>query len=323
VPTQVTPEAVAWAYRLLLDREPENQDVVDDWVTKLTSLQELVQEFIRSDEFKAKYRLLRSPAMSGAEPKMRIETVLSEPDLQILFQHIQDTWQHLGETEPHFSVLTSELFEQSKIQETKAIFYESGQYEVDRLFKALDRNGINYSLFKSCLEYGCGVGRVTRWLSERFARVYGYDISRSHLQLAESYLAEEKIRNVTLHHIRKVQDIETLPKVDLVYSLIVLQHNPPPIINLIIREFIKILNPGGVAYFQVPTYRLDYAFSLKDYLSHEAQARQMEMHVLPQKQIFEIVKQEGGKVIEVIEDNLTGEVPYKEMSNTFIIQKAG
>jgi SAM-dependent methyltransferase len=317
----ITLEAVTWAYRLLLGREPENESVIQDWISKSANIQELVQEFIRSEEFREKYPSLRSPSLTGFEPTMQIEATYSDASLQELFQHIQNTWQHLGETEPHFSVFTSELFESDKIQDTQSLFYATGQQEVMRLFKALDRNHIDYSRFASCLEYGCGVGRVTRWLAEKFSRIYGYDISQSHLRIAEIYLAQEKIRNVTLHHLRRVQDIKNLPKVDLVYSIIVLQHNPPPIIRFIVQEFINILNPGGIAFFQVPTYRLGYEFSLDKYLHHAAEKQQMEMHVLPQNQIFEVVHQAGGRVVEVLENNLTGEVPYKEMSNTFLIQK--
>ena len=58
---------------------------------------------------------------------------------------------------------------------------------------------------------------------------------------------------MTLRHVRTVDEMVNLERVDLVYSLIVLQHNPPPVIRLIVRAFLKALNPGGVAYFQVPT----------------------------------------------------------------------
>ena len=46
----------------------------------------------------------------------------------------------------------------------------------------------------------------------------------------------------------------------------------------------------------------------------------MEMHVLPQRVIFEIAAQEGGQVIEVLEDGFTG-LRFKEVSNSFLIQK--
>jgi hypothetical protein len=47
----------------------------------------------------------------------------------------------------------------------------------------------------------------------------------------------------------------------------------------------------------------------------------MEMHVLPQSRIFEIAQRAGGRVLEVIDDGWTG-IRFKEVSNTFVIQKA-
>jgi SAM-dependent methyltransferase len=318
---QNDPESIVWAYLLFLDREPENQQVVQEKLAKSLDLPGLAQEFLQSPEFKLRHPTLRFPALSGFEPEMQVEMELSESDRQVLFRHIQDTWEQLGEKEPYFSVFTSEQFKQAKIKDNMDAFYATGRHNVEGMFKTLARNGIDCTRFRSCLEFGCGVGRNTRWLCERFARVYGYDISKSHLRIAENYFTGQKIRNATFQRLRRVQDIKTLPAVDLVYSILVLQHNPPPIIELIVRQFIKILNPGGIAFFQVPTYRSGYVFTLQDYFRDEIQTRKMEMHVLPQKQIFEIVRQEGGQVFEVLEDTLTGEVPYQEMSNTFIIHK--
>jgi SAM-dependent methyltransferase len=320
MPFKPTRESILWAYRLFLDREPENQKVIDDQLQIVTNTQELRQQFMRSQEFRNQNQPNHHLALAGDEPAMSIENVSDEILLQVLFKHIQDTWSYLGETEPHWSVLASEQFLQSKINTTKELFYNSGQANVLQLFKTLERNGLDTTAFKSCLEYGCGLGRVTRWLSEKFETVFGYDISKAHLQGAEHYLQSQGIGNVNLRHVREVKDIKNLPKVDLIYSVIVLQHNPPPIISVIVKEMVKALNFGGVAYFQVPTYRIGYNFSLEHYLKDEATRREMEMHVLPQSTIFELVEKEGGKIVEVWEDSWTG-LRKKERSNTFLIQK--
>jgi SAM-dependent methyltransferase len=200
------------------------------------------------------------------------------------------------------------------------MFYQSGKPDVERLFKTFERNRVDASGFTTCLEYGCGLGRVTRWLADRFASVTACDISASHLRPAKEYLDRQGITNVSFTLISQVQDIEKLPPVDLIYSVIVLQHNPPPVIELILRQFMKSLNPGGVAYFQLPTYLMGYSFSQENYLSEHGARREMEMHYFPQKKVFEIIRQEGGKLIEVMEDAWTGG-RYKEVSNTFLVQK--
>jgi SAM-dependent methyltransferase len=160
---------------------------------------------------------------------------------------------------------------------------------------------------------------VTYWLSKRFDWVFGYDISRSHLDLADHHLTGLGVKNVSLTQVRFPRDLENLPKVDLVYSIMVLQHNPPPIIAAIIRQFMRALNRGGIAFFQVPTYRKDYYFRLSNYLKQTVR-HEMEMHVLPQHIVFNILAEENGKIIEVLEDELTG-LRCGERSNTFVVKK--
>lgn len=316
-PHHISPEAIIWGYRLFLDREPESPLVVADKLKRLASTHDIRRDFVSSEEFKQKNPGFHSLCISGNEPPMFIERV---SDLHGLFFHIQNVWERLGETEPYWSVATLEQFKSSRISETRREFYDSGQYNVAALFKTLERNGIDHTSLKTCLEYGCGLGRVTCWLAKSFERVIGYDISRSHLQIAKQYMDEVGIENVSLRHVSKPQEMRNLPKVDLVYSVIVLQHNAPPIIRLIIQGLIRALNPGGIAYFQVPTYRLGYRFSLQEYLTGEASRSEMEMHVLPQSEIFDIVSKEDGKLVEVLEDACTG-LRYGERSNTFVIQK--
>ncbi len=316
----LTPEAVVWAYRLYLDREPENQQVIEEHLRKCSSTEELRANFIYSNEFRDKNASLHVPVLLGDEPAMSIEDECSEQDLQRLFDHVQSSWQQLGETEPHWSVVVSEDYRQSNLQAHKDAFYQTGKQHVAQLFGSLERNHVSHAGFRTCLDYGCGVGRITRHLAEHFENVIAYDISASHLKCAADYLAQESISNVSLRQIKRVREIEELPKVDIAYSMIVLQHNPPPVMAFVIEGLIRALKPGGIAFFQAPTYRLGYSFSLANYLVEEAHKREMEMHVLPQNRIFEIAQQAGGRVLEVIDDGWTG-IRFKEVSNTFVIQK--
>jgi SAM-dependent methyltransferase len=316
----VSLQAVEWAYRLFLDREPENRAVVVERATRHNNTMELRQEFMNSDEFRRKQADVRFAALTGQSPGMFIEQIHSDAELQILFEHIQKVWQHLGEEEPYWSVLSTDNFKLANIRDTKDSFFDSGRGAVEQLFSTLERNKVDFSSFETCLDYGCGVGRLVRWLSERFEHAYGFDISRTHLQIARDYLDRDGIQNVTLHHIERMSDVRNLPKVDLIYSVIVLQHNPPPVISFIIREFIRALNPRGVALFQVTTFRSGYRFSMPEYLSTEAKRGRIEMHVLPQSEIFKIAREQGGTVIEVLEDSWAG-FRYDQISNTFLIQK--
>ena len=315
-------DAVTWAYRLFLDREPETSEVIEDKVLRLSDTKGLRESFFGCNEFKNIHPVqLRTP-MSGHEPRLSIDLELSDEDLQSLLRHIQETWQQLGKTEPYWSVLSNKKYLSSNMQDpaTREAFYSSGRPEMERVIKTLKRNGIELSTLQSCVEYGCGLGRVTPWLAQHIQHVHGYDISGDHLKIAGEHLKDCGIHNVDLLQIKSVTDIENLPRVDFIYSMIVLQHNPPPIIRYIIRNFMRALNPGGIALFQVPTYHQGYEFSLKKYLSKEARENEIEMHVLPQMTIFEILHQEGCRLIEIREDGWIGFAAGK-LSNTFLVQK--
>lgn len=316
----LTAEDVVWAYRLYLDREPENDQVIAEHLRKCSSTQELRDNFIYSTEFRKKNPALHVPVLIGDEPPMSVEHRCSDEDLQRLFDHTQSTWEKFGESEPHWSVVVSEQYRQSNIEENQDAFYRTGEQHVAQLFGTLARNNVEHERLKTCLDYGCGVGRITRHLAERFEKVVAYDISSSHLRHARTYLTNHNLSNVSLHQLKRVQDLETLPKVDLAYSMLVLQHNPPPVMAFIIERLLRSLNPGGIAFFQLPTYRLGYTFSVLNYLAEDSGRQEMEMHVLPQSRIFEIAQRAGGRVLEVIDDGWTG-IRFKEVSNTFVVEK--
>ena len=313
-------EHVIWAYRLFLGREPESDQVVEEHLRKCASIEDLRNNFIYSTEFRHKNPTLHVPVLIGDEPGIQIDVECSEQDLEKLFDHVQSIWQEFGQTEPHWSVVVSDDYRQSNIQATKDAFYQTGQQHVAQLFGSLERNNVDQSGFRTCLDYGCGVGRITRHLADRFEKVFAYDISTSHLKHAEDYFAEKGISNVVWRDLKRVRDVVDLPKVDVVFSMLVLQHNPPPVIRFIVDGLIRSLNPGGIAFFQVPTYRLGYSFTLQNYFAEQAPRRDMEMHVLPQQTVFEIAQRAGGRVLEVIDDNWTG-LRLKEVSNTFVVQK--
>lgn len=316
----VSPEAIKWAYRLFLAREVEDEAAISHHL-QMDNLGSLREKFVRSDEFQKNILSTHTTALTGYEPPVRVDDISDEQELEKLLSHIGQVWKHLGEVEPHWSVLTAEEYKQDNLDNNKAAFYESGKANVDCFLKTLERNAVNPSGYRSCIEYGCGVGRITRWLAEQFETVHGYDISKPHLDSADAYLREKGLNNVVLHQVQQVKELQQFPPVDVIYSLIVLQHNPPPIMILILEGMMKALKPGGVAYFQIPTYKPGYEFTLASYLDGAAKAGQMEMHMLPQRKIFEIVTKFGGQVLEVIEDGWTG-TGHKEMSNTFLIQKS-
>jgi SAM-dependent methyltransferase len=274
---------------VLLDREPAENEI-SDALSTCKNIKQLRESVLRCAEFAIKNPDMGTPVMLGQTPPMRIDDVQDSRDLQVLFAHIQASWEQFGETEPHWSVLTNEQFKNAKIDQNMESFYETGKHDYDqKILGTFVRNNVDIGKIKSCLEYGCGVGRVTRWLADAIDKVFAYDISLPHITLAKQYMNSKNVHNIFFEHLKYSDDIYNLPKVDFIFSVIVLQHNPPPVIEIIIRQFMKSLNKGGYALFQVPTYRKGYVFDIKEYLKYNVSKNDMEMHVLPQRKIFKIL----------------------------------
>lgn len=243
----------------------------------------------------------------------------SDSELQQMLQHIEGVWSAYGAEDPHWSVVTVPRFRRDVIKENLKEFHETGRREAGVLDLIFARNGIAASPDLRWLEYGCGVGRVTRWLADRGSSVIGADISGNHLALAREYCESEGVRNAGWTQIRSIFDVAKLPAFNALYTKIVLQHNPPPIIYRILDLLLSKIEKGGYAVFQVPTYKNQYVFRVSEYLSKMHTFKALEMHVLPQKAVFELLHRHGFLTIEVMRDHLVSQADY--ISNTFFVQK--
>ncbi len=318
---QAYPEAVFWAYRLILGREPSEEEVQAH--LGHAQLSELRQAFLGSPEFRQRERYLCGPSLTGFEPALPIEDTVDDGTLEKLLELTQASWERLGEQEPHWSVLSAERFKQANLDEHRGQFYDSGQHSAEQFLNSLRRNGCLPERLSDqrIIEYGCGVGRVTHALAQRFGEVYAYDISAPHLELARQLAASLGLDNIRFARVKRPRDILQLPQADAVYTTIVLQHNPPPVIRFILEALLNALAPGGVACFQLLTYQQGYAFSAEAYLRAAAGRESgVEMHVLPQKRVFELIAQSGCRVLETLDDALAN---YRggDLSNTFLVQK--
>jgi hypothetical protein len=94
---------------------------------------------------------------------------------------------------------------------------------------------------------------------------------------------------------------------DIWFSRLVLQHNPPPLTAMVLRRAMSLLNPGGLAHFQLPTYARNYHFKTKEYM--EKPGFGIEMHVFPMPAVFEIAAETGCEPLEVWHDNSLGDLP--------------
>jgi SAM-dependent methyltransferase len=237
------------------------------------------------------------------DPIERIDTEAQPERLQPLWDRVAAAWMQLGETEPDWSAVTQDDFRGDQFTKSQERFYETGRVDADRFFVWLEAAGILPSRLESLLEFGCGTGRVTYSLAGWFRRVNACDVSWSHLKLAQSRLEVQGRKNIDFLLARSPRDLDALPPSDAVFSIMVLQHNPPPVMARILASLFRLVNPGGVVYVQVPVHKRGYRFALDEYLATPAHPGEMEMHVLPQHVVFALAAEGGCIPLRAEPDN--------------------
>lgn len=266
----LTPETVRLAYQLFLGREPESEQMVKYSLTYVT-VERLRAAFLRSPEFRGicqgEMRLAVTPpppAQPAAIPSLPARVPLDASPLNIewradaatataLLAHVRDTWTRLGIEQPHWSAFPEERFRPDRIEANEAAFFASGGNDVAQLLAILRRNGVDPAALPRAFEFGCGIGRVTAHLARAFREVTVCDVSASHMAIAQDKVYDSGARNLAFRLADSAEFGMAAP-FDLWFSRIVLQHNPPPIIAMILHRAFALLAPGGVAVFQVPTY---------------------------------------------------------------------
>ncbi len=212
---------------------------------------------------------------------------------------------------------TAPEFAPENIGANLGLFEASGDGDVAALLALLARHGLTPERLPRVVDFGCGVGRMTRPLARVFRHVTGCDVSPPHLALARDATGAG-----VNYALVGVPDFGMTAPFDLWFSTLTLQHNPPPVITVMLRRMFALLAPGGVAVFQLPTDRIGYGFDPAAYLAAPPGPEPMEIHVLPQAVVFALAAEAGCVAVEVREDGLVWP-PTLCLSNTFVFAKPG
>lgn len=145
-------------------------------------------------------------------------------------------WAILGEPEKRFG--------KWDVQE----FFRTGEEEISRLLEKAKDLGLPQSRQRA-IDFGCGVGRLTRALLTYFPECHGVDISSSMLETAH--------RLTPAGNFRQGSDLRSFSArwADFIYSALVLQHQPDRrSVARIVTDMVRVLAPGGLLVFQMPLH---------------------------------------------------------------------
>jgi SAM-dependent methyltransferase len=163
-------------------------------------------------------------------------------------RELQSNWNEFGRLDPLWAILTFDDKRGGRWDEDE--FFTSGRVQIAADLEYVRGFGLPRR-WAAALDFGCGVGRLTQALADHFDTAVGVDI-------APAMVAGARSRNRHGDRCRYVvncrDDLAVVPSgsIDFLYSYIVLQHIRPDYILSYVREFVRVLAPGGCALFHVP-----------------------------------------------------------------------
>ena len=243
------------------------------------------------------------------------------------WQRFGSTWEQLGRKNPLGAILT---VDNEMAEWNIGEFLATGRADVSRFMADFERLSPNTPRTR-LLDFGCGVGRVTRVFAGCFDTVVGVDVAPSMIEWAQTLHAD---CDHCTFLVNRAPNLKIFPSesFSVVYSRIVLQHIRAGIVERYIPELIRVLQPGGVLMFQLPEVhsvdslrtferaavvgplkqrlpkgvvlawrRLKYAL-----LTHGPGSARMEMYGMDREEVEGHIRDGGGVLLEAKPDDSHG-----------------
>ena len=241
---------------------------------------------------------------------------------------VRRDWERWGSEDPLFAVYTKPGTESGGWDVDE--FLASGQAVVDRLIGELRAAGVEPPA-GAALDFGCGVGRLTAGLTRHFDEVHGVDISEP--MVTEARALATRLEQQPTYHVNHAPNLALFEdgRFAFVLTIVVLQHMPPHMALGYVREFIRVLQPGGIALFQVPEGHAQPERLLDERrLSPQTRNRlvrlaakvrrqpAMEMHPIAAATVLGEIERAGGRLRALTPDQFAGRL-YDSL--TYAVEK--
>lgn len=156
----------------------------------------------------------------------------------------QRDWEELAEVDPLWAVLSDPARRGGRWQLDE--FLATGEADAERVLRVAGELGRPERRARM-LDFGCGVGRVTRAFAAYFEEAVGVDLSARMVEQARRLHAD--VPNCRFETLSPLGE----GSFDLVYSRIVLQHLPRRAeVRRSLEELLGAVRPDGLLVFQLP-----------------------------------------------------------------------
>lgn len=163
------------------------------------------------------------------------------------------TWEALAREDPFHAVLTDV---DDRVgggdPEARAAFYRSGEEYLERIFAAMQAHFGPVERFEAAADFGCGVGRVAIPLARRCGHLTAVDVSPTMLSMTAEYARREGLDVVSPQTLAEFLAGER--PLDLLHSIIVLQHIWPEEGFRILASILPRMRDGGMVVLHVPYF---------------------------------------------------------------------
>jgi SAM-dependent methyltransferase len=220
-------------------------------------------------------------------------------------KRVQRLYEQLGRDDPYWAVLTEDHLRHNRWDPEELL--ADGVREITEAMRYLQGLGLTLGRTRA-LDFGCGVGRLSQALAEHFDEVVGIDISNTMIAKAEEL---NRHGDRCRYLVNTVGDLSLLDDAafDFCYSNKTLQHIPSEHSADYVAEFFRLLRPGGVALFMVPSdddhrpgwLRSLYREHLRPLFKQLRGRPPVEMHSLPQAEVLDIVRRGGAECLDVVD----------------------
>jgi 2-polyprenyl-3-methyl-5-hydroxy-6-metoxy-1,4-benzoquinol methylase len=159
-----------------------------------------------------------------------------------------EVWEELAKKNPYWAVISMPEYRADVLNpEVRDKFFQTGRDFVDHLYDRAAGMGCSPDTYRTVIDFGCGVGRLSRAFAERDTtrRITAIDISQEMLDLCANNC---RAYNSKMQYMRCTDSLPSLADgtYDLCASTIVFQHIPQKRgLNLFSRLF-RTLRPGGL-----------------------------------------------------------------------------
>ena len=225
-------------------------------------------------------------------------------------RHRQD-WDRLAEADALWAVLTKPGTKGGRWDVDE--FFATGEAEIAHVLTVAGPLG-RPSRRAQALDFGCGVGRLTRALAGRFDVVVGVDVSEAMIDQARRYNGAYRTCEFRLNTDGDLRQFDSA-SFDFVYSNIVLQHlRSVPEITAYLDELIRITRPDGLVVFGLAN-RIPFPYSLQvrrrvyavlrrvgvseSWLLRRTTLTPMRMTWMPHDEVLQFLQSRGTRLLEV------------------------